>query len=90
MQDIARVKATGDELSQVGFSPSVYQPVPYALPESASANAPTARVIPWATRTLRPTIPLRPTTGATLEGPSRRGNSGVNDTDPKDAAVQGA
>jgi len=82
MQDIAQVKDAGDAISKVGYAPSVYQPVPYAPPATASANPPTATVIPWEVRTAK--------SNGALAGRGARGNSGVNDTDPKAAAIQGA
>ncbi len=90
MQDVTQVKDAGEVISQVGFAAPIYRPVPYAAPASATANAPTATPIPWPVRTTRPTVAAQPAAGGTLEGPGRNGNSGVNDMDPKAAAIQGA
>jgi beta-mannosidase len=82
MQDVAQVKDTGDAISKVGYTTPVYLPVPYAPPASASANAPTATVIPGDVRTAK--------SKGGIAGRGARGNSGLNDTDPKAAATQGA
>ncbi|MBS1875667.1 MAG: glycoside hydrolase family 2 [Acidobacteria bacterium] len=45
MQDAARVTATGEAISKVGFATGVYKVKPYVAPATASANpAPTTRV----------------------------------------------
>src|SRR4051812_41753573 len=46
MQDVAHVKESGEAISKVGFAPPVYAVKPYVPPSTASANAPTATVIP--------------------------------------------
>ena len=42
MQDVARVTASGEAISTVGFAPRVYRVKPYSAPPTAGANPPTA------------------------------------------------
>ena len=84
MQDVAQVKDTGDAISKVGYTTPVYLPVPYALPASASANAADGDRHP------RGRADRASQHEGGIAGRGARGNSGLNDTDPKAAATQGA
>jgi len=88
MQDVAQVKDAGEAISKVGYAVPVYQPVPYVLPASASANPPTATVIPLEVRNAQASTAGRAAAGSAGRG--GRANSSANDTDPKAAAIQGA
>jgi beta-mannosidase len=81
MQDVAQVKDGGEVVSKPSFQFSVYSPVPYQAPASATANPPTSAKIPLSVRTRNG--------GAVARG-GRGSNSGINDTDPKAAAIAGA
>ncbi len=90
MQDAAQVKEAGGAISHVGYATPVYVPVDYAPPASASANPPTANVIPLEERTARAGGANRGGANGGTAGRNGRGNSGLNDLEPKAAAMQGA